>query len=181
MLVNHRWLCCDKSRSQHWENPRLDCSKFRHMPRLPVDYFILLWFRFIQKGLFKILFKTKVKSLMIKCINHGFWSNGHCKCSQPHCTLSVYAGLLCCDPCVLLEQGTVTHFIKSKSQQYIWIQFERELNDEYSGIWNEQFYWHFPSKLCGRKRAKIYDVISLVLLQVSSYFKRRVKEKSLLW
>ena len=59
VLVNHRWLCLAKNRSQHWENSRLDRSRFRHMPRSPVDYFMLLWFRFVQKGLFKILFKSK--------------------------------------------------------------------------------------------------------------------------
>ena len=47
---------------------------------------------------------------MIKCINHGFRSDRHCQCSQPRCTLLVYAGLLCCDACVSLELHTVTHF-----------------------------------------------------------------------
>ena len=63
VLVNHRWPCHAKNRSQHWENWRLYGSRFRHMPCSPVNYFMLLWFRFVQKGLFKSLFKCKsVKS-----------------------------------------------------------------------------------------------------------------------
>ena len=61
VLVNHRWLCHAKNRSQHWENSRLDCSRFRHMPRSPVNYFMLVWFSFVQKRLFKILFKCENK------------------------------------------------------------------------------------------------------------------------
>ena len=41
---------------------------------------------------------------MIKCINHSFRSDGHCQCNRLRCTL------LFCDPCVLLELQTVTHF-----------------------------------------------------------------------
>ena len=58
-VVDQRWLCCTKNRSQHWENLRQDRLRFHHMPCSPVNYFMLLWFRFVQKGLFKILFKGK--------------------------------------------------------------------------------------------------------------------------
>ena len=59
VLVNHRWPCRAKNRSQHWEDSRLDRSRFRYMLRSPVDYFMLLWFRFVQKGLFIYFFKCK--------------------------------------------------------------------------------------------------------------------------
>ena len=57
-----------------------------------------------EKGCLKSFLKAKVKSPMIKCINLGFRSDGHCQCSRPRCTL------LCCDPCVSFEPRTVTHF-----------------------------------------------------------------------
>ena len=63
-----------------------------------------------KRGCLKSFLTAKVKSPMIKCINHGFRSDRHCQCSQPRCTLLVYAGLLCCDACVSLELHTVTHF-----------------------------------------------------------------------
>ena len=69
-----------------------------------------------------------------------------------------------------------------KSHRYrLCIQFERKLSDKYSGVWNGHFYWRFPSKLGGRKKTKLQDVISLVLPRVPSYFKRRVKEKKKLF
>ena len=57
-----------------------------------------------RKGCLKAFLSAKVKSPMIKCFNQGFRSDGHCQCSRPCCTL------LCCDPCVLLEPCTATHF-----------------------------------------------------------------------
>ena len=57
-----------------------------------------------KKGCLKAFLNAKVKSPMIKCINQGFRSDGHCQCSRPRCTL------LYCDPCVSLEPRTVTHF-----------------------------------------------------------------------
>ena len=57
-----------------------------------------------KKGCLKSFLTAKMKSPMIKCINHGFRSDHHCQCSRPPCTL------LCCDPCVSLEPRTVTHF-----------------------------------------------------------------------
>ena len=56
-----------------------------------------------KKGCLKSFLKAKVKSPMLKCINHGFRSDGRCQCSRPRCTL------LCCDSCVSLELRTVTH------------------------------------------------------------------------
>ena len=41
-----------------------------------------------KKGcLFIYFFNAKMKSPMIKCINHGFRSNGHCQCCRPRCVL----------------------------------------------------------------------------------------------
>ena len=57
-----------------------------------------------KKGCLKAFLTAKVKSPIIKCINHGFQSDRHCQCSRPRCTL------LCCDPCVSFEPRTVTHF-----------------------------------------------------------------------
>ena len=57
-----------------------------------------------KKGCLKAFLNEKVKSPMIKCINQGFRSNGHCQCCWLRCTL------LCCYPCVSLEPHTVTHF-----------------------------------------------------------------------
>ena len=71
VFVNQRWPCRAKNRSQHWENSRLDHSRFRHMPCSPVDYFMLLWFRFVQKELFKILFKSKIEKFDDKV--HQSW------------------------------------------------------------------------------------------------------------
>ena len=42
-----------------------------------------------KRCLFVFFFNAKVKSPMIKCINHGFRSDGHCQCCRPRC-------LLCC-------------------------------------------------------------------------------------
>ena len=102
VLVNHRWPCHAKNRSQHWENSRLDRSRFRHMPRSPVDYFMLLWFSFVQKGLFKILFNCKSEKSDDK-VHQSWLSKQPRQCSRPCCTL------LCCDPCVSLKPHTVTH------------------------------------------------------------------------
>ena len=133
-----------------------------------------------KKGCLKSFLKAKVKSPIIKCINHGFQSAA--------IVSAVGFAVLCC---------VVTHVFRSnrgqsltlnywsrcyKSHWYIsWIQFKREFNTEYSGVWNEQFYWHFLSKLCRRKKTKLQNVISLVLPRVPSYFKCRVKEQNLFW
>ena len=42
---------------------------------------------FSQKGCLKSFLNAKVRSLMIKCINHSFQSDGHCQCRPPRCTL----------------------------------------------------------------------------------------------
>ena len=130
---------------------------------------------------FIFFFNAKVKSQMIKCINHGFRSDGYCQCCRPRC-------VLCCVVTHVFRSNRVQSLTlnkrsrRNKSHRYIsWLQFERDLNAEYSGVWNEQFYWHFPSKLFGRKNTKLQDVISLVLVRVLSYFKRPVKEQNLFW
>ena len=104
VLVNHRWPSRAKNRSQHWENSRLDRLRFRHMPHLACRLFCYSDSALLKKVSLKSFLNAKVKSLTIKCINHGFRSNGHCQSSRPRCTL------LCCDPHVSLKPRAVTHF-----------------------------------------------------------------------
>ena len=76
-----------KNRLQHWENSRLDCLRFRHMPCSPVDYFMLLLIQIFSKnGCLKAFLNAQVKSLMLKCTSHGFQSDRHSQCSWPKCT-----------------------------------------------------------------------------------------------
>ena len=98
------------------------------------------WFRFVHKRLFKILFKCKSKKSDDK-VHQSQLSKWR--------PLSVQSALLYtmlgCDPCLSLELPTVTHWNwwsrSCNSHWYIsWIQFERYLEDEYSGVQNEQFY-----------------------------------------
>ena len=157
---------CNTGRTQDWTARAFITCLARLSIILCYD-----WFRFVYKRLFKryclkSFLNAKVSSPMIECISHSFRSDGHCQCCRPHCQSMLGC---CCDPCVSLEPRTVTHFKltvpplqMSSNDQYIsWIQSERELNDKYIGIWNEQFYWHFPSKLCGRKKTKLMLVCEI--------------------
>ena len=95
-----------KNRSQQGQNSRLD-GQFEVSSGASLTCQLLhagTDSDLFAKGCLKSFLNAKVKSLMIKCINQGFRSDGHCQCSRPRYTL------LCCDPCVSLEPRTVTHF-----------------------------------------------------------------------
>ena len=46
------------------------------------------WVNCVHKRFLKILFKCRRESLKLKCISHGFRSDGHSPCGRPRCKLT---------------------------------------------------------------------------------------------
>ena len=137
-----------------------------------------------KKGCLKSFLNAKVKSLMIKCINQGFRSDGQCQCRCPHCRLLRAAVLW---PMCFARTAYSHWFITNGPAATIAIDTDHEYSSKENWTTNivvyeiNNFIEVFWINFAGEKKIKIQGIISLVLLRVQSYFKHQVKEQNLFW